>query len=122
MALRYLLDEHLRGPLWVAIERHNARGVNPIDVVRLGDPTDLPLGTLDPDILLWVEREGRILVSLDKATLPLHLSDHLAAGHHSPGIFTLRRGVSIPDVVDFLVLAAHASDASEWQDGIEYIG
>ena len=31
MALAYLLDEHLRGPLWWAIQRHNARGSDLID-------------------------------------------------------------------------------------------
>jgi hypothetical protein len=62
--LRYLLDENLRGRLWQAIGVHNQTGAYPIDVVRVGDPPDLPLGSLDPDILLWAEREGRILVSL----------------------------------------------------------
>jgi hypothetical protein len=27
MPLRFLLDEHLRGPLWQAIQDHNAAGV-----------------------------------------------------------------------------------------------
>jgi hypothetical protein len=44
MALRYVLDTHLRGPLWRAIQWHNSAGINPLDVVRVGDPSDLPLG------------------------------------------------------------------------------
>ena len=58
MALRYLLDEHLRGGgLWQAIRQHNASGVDVLDVVRVGDPPDLPLGTGDPDVLTLVDRE-----------------------------------------------------------------
>jgi hypothetical protein len=42
MKLRYVLDEHLRGPLWRAIGRHNSAGVYPLDVLRVGDLADLP--------------------------------------------------------------------------------
>ncbi len=50
--LRYVLDEHLRGPLWRAIQWHNSSGVYPLDVVRVGDPADLPLGMEDPALFL----------------------------------------------------------------------
>jgi hypothetical protein len=79
MALRFLLDEHLRGPLWHAIQRHNVRGQLPLDVVRVGDPSDLPLGSGDPEILSWAERETRILVTEDRQTMASHLDDHLKA-------------------------------------------
>ena len=52
MDIRFLLDEQLRGQLWHALTRHNLRGSYPVDVVRVGDPTDLPQGTADPDVLL----------------------------------------------------------------------
>ena len=121
MALRYLLDEHLRGPLWDAMLRHNARGADALDVTRVGDPADLPLGARDPGILIWGEREERILVCLDKATMATHLAEHLASGHHSPGVFTLRRGFSLPELVSFLVLAAYATDPAEWKDQISFV-
>ncbi len=121
MALRFVLDENQRGLLWRAIVRHNQLGVNPVDVVRVGDPLDLPLGTSDPDLLIWCEREDRILVSFDKTTLASHLAAHLNAGGHSPGIFLLRRGSRLALIVDHLALAAHASEASEWSDRIEFI-
>jgi hypothetical protein len=63
--LRFVLDENQRGLLWRAIIRHNQAGINPIDAVRVGDFANLPLGTSDSDILLWSEREERILVSFD---------------------------------------------------------
>ncbi len=121
MPLSFLLDEHLRGTLWRAIQHHNARGSNPIDVVRVGDPESLPLGSLDPEILLWAEREERILVSEDRKTLARHLADHLLAGHHSPGIFTIRGTTTLSRLISFLEVAAYASEAHEWRDKIEYI-
>jgi predicted nuclease of predicted toxin-antitoxin system len=121
MALRYLLDENMRGPLWRAILWHNSSGVYPLDVVRVGDPADLPLGTGDPAILLWAEREQRILVTHDADTVPMHLADHLAAGRHSPGVFMIRHRSTLPQIISFLRDAAYASDAVEWQDRIQFI-
>ena len=40
MLAGYVLDEQLRGSLWQAIQSHNARGIDPIDATRVGDPPD----------------------------------------------------------------------------------
>jgi len=87
MPIRFVLDEDQRGRFWRAIQNHNSRGAKSIDAVRVGDPPDLPLGTDDPALLLWAENSGRILVTADRQTMIAHLSDHWAAGRHSPGIF-----------------------------------
>jgi hypothetical protein len=121
MSLRFVLDENQRGLLWRAIVRYNQAAVAPVDVIRVGDPPDLPLGSTDPDVLSWCERENRILVSFDKSTLADHLAVHLQAGGHSPGIFMLRRGSRLSQVVSHLALVAHASEAWEWSDRIEFI-
>jgi len=49
------------------------------------------------------------------------LADHLTAGRHSPDLFLLRPLSPLPQIVDFLVAAAYASDASEWADVWRYI-
>jgi hypothetical protein len=121
MALAYVLDEHLRGELWQAILSHNAKGVYPVDAVCVGAAFDLPLGSSDPEILLWGERYSRILVTRDEKTMKTHLADHLSNGHHSPGVFLIRKGSTIPEVVSFLVAAAHASETADWQDQWAYI-
>lgn len=121
MTLRYVLDEHLRGPLWRAIQWHNNSGVYPLDAVRVGDPIDLPLGSDDPSLLLWAEREQRILVTHDPDTMPLHLADHLATGRHSPGVFMLRPHSTLPQILSFLQDAAYASEPAEWQDRVQVI-
>jgi hypothetical protein len=121
MPLAYVLDEHLRGLLWGAIRQHNAGGVNVIDVTRVGDPADLPLGTQDPDLLLWAERENRVVVTRDWNTMPGHLADHLQGGHHSPGVFILSRGYSLPQLVFILALAAYAMDPAEVVDQVTFL-
>lgn len=121
MALRYVLDEHLRGPLWRALVSHNNSGHYPLDTVRVGDAADLPLATEDPEILLWAEREQRILVTHDPDTMPIHLQAHLRAGHHSPGVFMVRHRATLLQVVTFLVDAAYASRPEEWRDGLWFV-
>jgi hypothetical protein len=121
VAVRYVLDEHLRGPLWKAIQQHNAAGQSLIDAVRVGDPPDLSLGTADPDILVWAEREGCILVSWDKKTLSQHLANHLQTGHHSPGIFIIRQHFTLPQVIAYVAAAGSALSPAAWQDHIAFI-
>jgi hypothetical protein len=119
--LRFLLDEHLRGPLWRAIQRHNVRGGQPIDAARVGDPADLPLSSDDADILIWAEREGRILLTLDEETMPAHLARHLQAGRHSPGVIVLDSSSGMRDILDALELIAHAGDPADFQDQVRYV-
>ena len=121
MPLRYVLDEHLRGPLWRSVKRHNSAGGLQIDAVRVGDVSELPLGTGDAEILAWAARERRILVTADKSSMAGHLSSFLAAGHHSPGVFMVTSSLSLHDVLSYLVLAAYASDPVEWRDRIQYV-
>ena len=93
----------------------------PLDVVCVGQPDDLPLASDDPSILRWAEREGRILVSADHATLPNHLETHLASGHHSPGVFLARPDTKLSALVGHLALVAHVSEDYEWRDRVEFI-
>jgi Domain of unknown function (DUF5615) len=119
--LRFVFDEHLRGPLWNLLARNNRNGDLAVDVVRVGDAGTVPLGTKDPELLRWAEKEGRILVSEDRRTMSTHLADHLRAGHHSPGVMTLKEHVRLRVVVEFLVLAAYATDPEEWADANHFI-
>src|SRR5438874_341709 len=99
MPLRFVLDEHLRGALWGALRQYNRKSLYPVDVARVGDRPDLPLGTLDADLLLWAEKDDRVIVSRDKNTLPAWLQIHLAGGGHCPGILILRPRARLSDIV-----------------------
>ena len=93
----------------------------PIDFIRVGGITELPLGADDQAVLIWAESAGRILVSEDKHTLPDQLDRHLAMGRHSPGVFLVRPGIGLPDLVEFLSLVAYVSEPFEWRDRVSFI-
>ena len=63
MKARFLLDENLSPRLKVAVFRLNPA----IDILRVGDPSTPSLGTLDPDVLQYLELSQRILVTDNRA-------------------------------------------------------
>lgn len=82
---QYLLDENIGESL-----RKGLHAQYPDIVVwRIGDPAAPPIGTPDPDILLWCEANGFTLVTNNRGSMPGHLRVHLEAGRHFPGMFTL---------------------------------
>lgn len=121
MALAFLLDENVPGRILRAIQRHNQHSELALDVVRVGEPHELPLSAGDRTILRWAEEHRHILVTEDKHTMARHLRAHLDAGRHCPGILLIRPGCSVPAIVEFLALVAHASEPHEWRDRIEYV-
>jgi Domain of unknown function (DUF5615) len=120
MPLGFLIDEHLCGPLVQAIIGHNGLGSRLIDAVEVGEPPDLPLASVDADILIWAERNGRLLVTQD-LKMPGHLRRHLAAGRHSPGILLIVRGAHLPNVIAALELIAHDGNPPDYADQFQFI-
>jgi hypothetical protein len=59
MKIRFLLDENLSPKLKFAVLRLNPA----IDIVRVGDPDAPSLGTLDPELLRYLEVFQRLLVT-----------------------------------------------------------
>lgn len=87
-------------------------------VGEIGTP---PKSTLDPEILLWCEEHHFILVTNNRKSMPVHLEDHLAKGHHIPGIFILNPDLSIGQNIDELLLIADGSLECEYQNQIIYL-
>ncbi|MBI4672142.1 MAG: DUF5615 family PIN-like protein [Chloroflexi bacterium] len=92
-----------------------------IVVWRIGDPTAPPIGTLDPEILIWCEARGFSLVTNNRDSMPDHLRDHLAAGRHIPGIFTISPSMSIGETIEELALIWGAALPDEYADQINYL-
>lgn len=110
MNVRLLIDEDLSPEYVKEMRRYNSA----IDVLRVGTSGAPPLSTLDPDILLFCEREQRALVTENRATMARHGQDHLAAGHHHWGIFRFRKGYGMGLYLADLQLIWEASVAEEW--------
>jgi pyridoxine/pyridoxamine 5'-phosphate oxidase len=116
-AIRYLLDEHVDHAVRDGLRRREPEMV----VLATGDPGTPDRGTLDPDLLKWCEAEGLLLVTNNRSTMPVHLREHLAAGHHIPGIFMLNPVMSIGETIDELAIIVGASEAEEYADRISFL-
>lgn len=117
MSLKFLLDENV-APLY----QTQLRQRKPDLVVWIvGDPGTPPKSTLDPEILCWCEEYNFVLVTNNRKSMPVHLTDHIAEGHHVPGILILNLDVSIGQLLDELILIAEASFEDEYQDQIVHL-
>ena len=100
--IHFLIDENVDDALRKGLHLHYP------DIVawRIGDPDAPPFGTLDPDILVWCEE---------------HMRDHLEAGRHVPGMFTINANMSIGDTIEQLAIIAGASSPDEYADQMNYL-
>jgi Domain of unknown function (DUF5615) len=98
VAIRYLLDENLARQWRVQLLRR----LPSLTVWMVGDPSATRLGTLDPEILVWCEVHGFILVTNNRRSMPRHLADHLAAGRRVPRILALRKNSAMGQVIEDL--------------------
>ena len=117
MKPRFLLDEHINR----AIQRQLCRLDSQIEVLAIGDPEAPPSGTLDPEILVWLESHGYLLVTANRSTMPGHFVAHLEMGHHIPGIVWLRPGTRLGRIIEELYLIWVASTATEYQDALLFM-
>ncbi|MBU4226133.1 MAG: DUF5615 family PIN-like protein [Chloroflexi bacterium] len=114
---RFLLDEHVSHTVQNQLLRQNTS----IDILVVGQPLAPPKGTLDRDILTWIEGSGYILVTSNRRSIPDHARDHFEAGGHIPGILFIRRGASLGEIIEQLYMLWAASEAEEYVDRLLYI-
>ncbi|HEV2947023.1 MAG TPA: hypothetical protein VGX70_06585 [Gemmataceae bacterium] len=90
-------------------------------ILSVGQPEMPTKGTKDADLLVFAESLRLALLTRDQSTMPGHIASHLAAEHHTWGVFFLRRGFPVKKIGNDLLLIWAASQAEEWQDRIEYL-
>ncbi|RKU31428.1 hypothetical protein C6499_04435 [Candidatus Poribacteria bacterium] len=114
---RYLLDEHIPSIYRTQLLYHDPS----VTVWMIGDEGAPSRSTSDPEILKWCEHNNFNLITNNRGSMPQHLEDHLAAGHHVPGIFMINLKVSIGLIIEDLILIAGASHEDEYIDQIVYV-
>ncbi len=114
---KYLLDENVGESLRKGLHTHYPD----IVVWRIGDPAAPPIGTVDPAILIWCEAHDFTLITNNRGSMPNHLRDHLASGHHFPGMFALNTKMSLAETIEELALVWGASTPEEYADQINYL-
>ena|SRR5712692_5383144 len=114
---RFLCDECIPSGLVQALHQLEST----VDLLQVGDQGAPPKGTKDPDLLLASETMGRVLVSRDRNTMPPHLVNHFAAGHHTGGVILLRNGFTIGQCAQAILDEWANTTADQWVDRTIYL-
>ena len=77
-------------------------------------------GLPDPEVLAIAAREGRILLSHDHRTMPVHFANFIAT-QQSPGVFLLSQDLPTRIAVEELLMIWEASEAEEWANTLQYL-
>lgn len=75
----------------------------------------------DPQVLELAVSEGRILVTHDRRTIPLHFRKRLDEGKSSPGVFLVSQFESVGPVVEAILMVWSASQEMEWRNQIFHL-
>jgi hypothetical protein len=115
--IKYLLDENVDPGLRTGLHRNYPEMM----IWCVGDPGAPPRGTLDPEILRWCEDHQAILVTNNRASMPVHLRDHLAARQHVPGIFILNATMSMGETIEALALIWEVAEVETYFDQLRFL-
>jgi len=69
----------------------------------------------DPDVLALAAREGRVLVSHDRKTMPKHFRDFIAS-QESPGVIIVSQKLPVGRAAELLHLLWSASEAEDYRN------
>jgi len=112
MKPRFLLDENIPPRFKLAILRLNSE----IDILRVGDSNAPALGTLDPDILIYLQQSQRILLTDNRKSMPEYLQEHWANDRFIWSLFWLKPKATIRELAEEVALIWETTDAEEWKD------
>lgn len=111
MRVRFQADADFNEDILSGVVRRNP-GVDFKDAVTAG-----LRGLTDREVLIFAAQEGRVLVTHDRRTMPLHFAEFIDAGD-SPGVFIISQSAEISSVIEELIVIWEASDAAEWVNRI----
>lgn len=89
--------------------------------ISIGDAAGPSRGISEPALLHWIEENDRVLVSLNRRSLPGHLADHLEAGLHVPGILLIAARATWAEVIENVLAVSSTIDADALRDQIRYL-
>ena len=114
MKVRFQADADLHQMIVTALVRREP-GVD----FQTATAADLA-GRTDPQVLDRAAAEGRVLVSHDQSTMPLHFADFIQS-RQSAGLLIVSQHLPYSNVVEELLLIWTASEAEEWINRIAYL-
>lgn len=72
-------------------------------------------------MLQWAASIDRVLLTHDVRTMTRFAFDRVAAGLAMPGVFEVRRGSAMAEVIDDIILIATCSEEGEWEGQVRYL-
>jgi predicted nuclease of predicted toxin-antitoxin system len=106
--LKLLTDENFNGDI--------VRGLllrqPDLDIVRVQDVG--LAGADDPEILAWADKENRIVLTHDRATMADFAYERVAAGEGMPGVFILNDRFPVGQAIQEILLMVAGSEPAEW--------
>lgn len=113
--MKLLFDEDVEA----ALPRGLLRRLPHADVVRV---VEVGLqGKPDAEVLAWAAREGRVVVSRDRATMSLEAKRRIEGGEPMPGLLLLRPRVGTGRLLEELALILEASRPGELEGQVLYV-
>jgi hypothetical protein len=75
----------------------------------------------DPELLMWAAQTGRIIITHDRQTMPVHAADLISKGENIAGLFVALRSLPLHQVIEDLELMITCSENDEWLNVIRYL-
>jgi hypothetical protein len=113
--IRFAADENFNNDILHAIWRTEFT----VDIIRVQDSE--ASGFEDPELLRWLAKENRILLTHDVNTIPGFIKDLLAEGVTLSGIFLVHLSKPIAAVAQDILLIARCSSLEEWTNQLWYL-
>lgn len=115
MSTRFLADADLDGAIVSGVRRREPS-------IDFKSANDAALeGLPDPEVLELAAAEGRILVSHDTSTMPVHFAARSHLGLKNPGVLLTLQSADVGDVIESLLIIWSASSEEEWIGQIHYL-
>ncbi len=78
------------------------------------------VGLQDPEVLALAARDGRILVTHDRNTMPRHFAEFITKTS-SPGLIVVSQSTAVAQSIEDLAVVWAASQPEEWTNRIVYV-
>ena len=113
--MKFITDENISRQFVNALRRH----ISDVDVVRV---QDVGLQSAADEVILdWAYQEERIVITQDRATIPLLVAQNLANNLPVPKVLIVRRHAQMRDVIEMIELILYYSIAADWQHPVRWI-
>lgn len=113
--IRFLTDEDTAGSIASGLRRRAPL----LDILTA--PEAGTLGWPDPQVLAYGAAQGRILITHDESTMPVHFASFLAEAGTSPGVIITPQTNAIGKVIDDILLIWDDDHPEEWRGLITWL-